>query len=486
MVGPNFHRPTVPHIKQYTLSQLPAKTASASASGALGKAQHFIDGRDVPNEWWTVFHSKPLNQLIDAGLGHSPTLQAAKAALTQAQEARRAEFGALLLPSLDGQYSGQRQRTNASSFGLGSSLGSSEFTLYNASVSVSYVFDLFGGARRELERYTAQVHYQQFQWEAAYLTLTTSIVTTVINLASLEAQISALEKIIDAEQKQLHILNQQFSLGSASGADVAAQETLTAQTRALLPPLQKSLAQSRHSLAVLVGEFPNHKTLHRIDLSELHLPTALPISLPSALVRQRPDIRAQEALLHAASAQVGVATANLFPQITLAGGYGWTNDKLSNLFSPSHVVWNASAGVLQPLFRGGALLSQRRASIAAYQQAAALYRETVLHAFQNVADTLEALKSDANALAAQDKAASAAQKTLTITQKQYALGGTSYLTLLNAQRQYLQADINRIQAQATRLADTAALYQALGGGWWQRQSDKPTPVTHISYRRFSR
>jgi NodT family efflux transporter outer membrane factor (OMF) lipoprotein len=486
MVGPNFHRPTAPHTPRYTQSPLPSKTTSAPIKNS-GKAQYFVAGRDVPAEWWKVFHSKPLNDLICAGLANSPNLHAAKAALRQAQETWRAQFGTLLLPAIDGQINGaQRRQTNSIGGTTNSALGSNVFTLYNASVNASYVLDFWGGARRQLESYAAQINYQQFQLEAATLTLTSNIVTTSINMASLKAQISATQEILRSQETQLAIVNKQLKLGAASGVDVLTQETQVAQTRAQLPPLQQNLAKSGDALAVLIGQFPSESRVPTVSLHQLCLPSHLPLSLPSSLVCQRPDIRAQEALLHAASAQIGVATANLFPQVTLTGNYGWNSTNLAQLFSPTNVIWNYGAGILQPIFHGGALFSQRRATIAAYQQAAALYRETVLQAFQNVADTLEALKNDANALQAQNRAESLARKTLSITEKQFKLGGVSYLSLLNAQRQYQQAKINRIQAQAARLADTAALYQALGGGWWNRDATAQKPRISISYRRFTR
>ncbi len=483
MVGPDFHAPAGPQTTRYTETPLPAKTITANTASSQGKAQYFLRGGQVPQDWWTMFRSKPLNKLICEGLANNANLQAAKAALRQAQTIREANFGNLLLPSVDGQFSGERRRTSNSSSGSSFS-GGNISTLYNASVGVSYVLDLFGGARRELEGYSAQVDYQRFQLEATTLALTSNIVTTAITMASLEAQINATKAILNAQKSQLAIVNKQLALGSASGADVASQETQVAQTRALLPPLVQSLTQSRNALAVLVGTLPSESHLPTFDLNHLSLPTRLPLSLPSCLVRQRPDIRAQEALLHTASAQIGVATANLFPQVSLSGNYGWNGNNLAHLFSPANIVWNYGSGLLQPVFHGGALLAQRRAAIAAYEQAAAVYRQTVLQAFQNVADTLAALNYDAMTLAAQTQAENAAQKTLSITEKQYHLGATSYLALLNAQRQYQQTSINRIQAQAARLADTAALYQALGGGWWNHEVSKPRSTSTITYRSF--
>jgi NodT family efflux transporter outer membrane factor (OMF) lipoprotein len=327
--------------------------------------------------------------------------------------------------------------------------------------------DVFGGARRQIEGSRAQVDYQQFQLIAAYLTLTSNIVTTAVTAASLREQIEATHELIRAQSSQLNILEKQFQLGGISRETVLTQQTLVNQTRATLPPLEKNLSQSLHALSVLVGRFPNCK-LPVIKLNDLHLPTFIPVSLPSYLVRQRPDIRASEALLHAASANIGVATANLFPQVTITGNTGWESAVLSTLFSPNSKVWSMMVAITQPIFRGGALLAQRRGAIASYYQARENYRQTVLQGFQNVADTLRALEADARTLRAQKRAELSAQANLDLAQLQYKLGGSSYLSLLNAQQQYQTVRLSVIQAKALRYNDTAALFQALGGGWWNK------------------
>jgi NodT family efflux transporter outer membrane factor (OMF) lipoprotein len=341
------------------------------------------------------------------------------------------------------------------------------FNLFNASVNVSYTLDVFGGLRRQIEALGAQVDNQQFELMAAYLSLTANIVTTAVTVASFQAQIQATHSLLSAQEKQLAIIKKQFFLGGLSRNEVLTQETLVAQTRATLPPLEKSLAQSRHALLALVGEYPD-QPLPRIQLDAIDLPRALPLSLPSMLVRQRPDVRASQALLHAASAQIGVATANLFPQVTLSGADGWQSLVLPSLINPANKIWNITADITQPIFHGGALLAQRRAAIAAYDLAAAQYKQTVIQAFQNVADTLRALETDARSLRAQRQAEISAKHSLQLITQQYRLGGVSYLDLLNAQQQYQQTKISRIKAQAIRYSDTAALFQALGGGWWNK------------------
>jgi NodT family efflux transporter outer membrane factor (OMF) lipoprotein len=470
-VGPDFRRPAPPSVSSYTAEALPGETVAAPVAG--GMPQRFVSGEKIPSLWWGLFRSEALDRLIREALADSPTLSAAQARLREAEENRRAQTGALY-PRVDGNASVTRQKISGVSLGQGAS-NSVTFTLYNASVNVSYALDLFGGTRRGVEALQAQVDYQRFQLEGAWLTLTANLVTTAIQEGALRGQIRATREIVAAEEQQLALVERQFQLGGASRPDVLVQRAQLAQTRATLPPLEKQLAQTRHRLAVLAGRFPGEAgTLPEFDLDGLSLPQELPVSLPSSLARQRPDILAAEELLHAASAQVGVATANLYPQLTLTGGFGSESLKVRNLFDSGWTVWNLGAGVLQPIFRGGELTAKRSASIAAYDQAEALYRETVLAAFQNVADVLSALEMDAQALMTQAEAEAAARAALELARQRFNLGAASYLTLLNAERQHQQTRIGLVQAQATRFADTAALFQALGGGWWNREPDGGT------------
>jgi NodT family efflux transporter outer membrane factor (OMF) lipoprotein len=465
-VGPNFKRPEAPATPRFTPAPLPAETVAAPVAG--GASQRFVSGADIPAQWWTLFHSTQLDDLMRAAIKDSPNLAAAQAALRQAQETLTADRGALF-PSLDAQLGVQRSNTL-------SGFPGTIYTVYNATVNVSYKLDLFGGVRRQIEAAGAQVDYQNYLLEAAYLTLTSNIVTTVVQEASLRAQTRATREILAAQEKQLEVVERQLKLGGVSRTDVLAQRTQVAQTRALLPPLEKQLAQTRHRLAILTGKLPSETTLPEFEIDALSLPQELPVSLPSSLVRQRPDIRASEALLHQASAQVGVATANLYPQINLTGSAGSLALKPGDLFSGPAKAWSIGAGLLQPLFHGGTLSAQRRAAIAAYDQAEAQYRETVLQSFQEVADALRALDTDAVALKAQADAEAAAREELSLTERQYRVGAVSYLSLLNAQRQYQQSRIGAVQAEAARYADTAALFQALGGGWWNRPALAETPA----------
>lgn len=463
MVGPNFRSPPPPQVKRFTEKPLPAKTVRSQSAG--GNAQTFVNNEDIPALWWELFHSPSINQLIQVGLANNPSLASAVAALRQAQENVNVEIGTALLPTFKTVNMAERQRYSLVAIGSGDE--GFTFNLYNPTVTVSYTLDVFGAARREVESLRAQVDYQQFELIAAYLTLTSNIVTTAVNVASYQEQIKATQELINVEQMVLNILNKQYQLGGISNADVLTQQTTLEQTKASLPPLQKSLAQAKHSLSALVGAFPDGP-LPAINLNSLKLPSNIPVSLPSNLVRQRPDVRASEALIHSACAEIGVATANLLPQFTITGSYGWINTSLTNLFTPQNVVWNVLGQVSQTIFQGGALLATRRAKIDAFKQAEAQYRQTVLQAFQNVADSLRALETDARTLQAQARAESAASRALQLTLSQYKLGGTTYINLLNAQHQYQQTKINRIQAQAARYNDTVALFQSLGGGWWNR------------------
>lgn len=463
MVGPNFHSPKEPKVSRYNLVPLPAKTASTPSAGKAGKSQQYVYGKDIEAQWWTLFRSKELNTLMKRGIANSPTLSAAYAALRQAQENVNVQVGNSLLPAFNANGSGSRQLT-PSVPGTPSFL----YNLFNANVNVTYTLDMFGGARRQIEALIAQVDFQQFQLIGAYLTLTANIATTAVTIASLEAQIEATHELINAQREQLKIIRDQYHLGGVAESNVLSQETLLEQTIATLPPLELSLSQNRHALSALVGAYPN-EPLPRLKLNHIVLPTKIPVSLPSRLVKQRPDVRASEALLHAASAQIGVATANLFPQITLNGSYGWEALSPSTLFGTTTNFWSYGAQITQPIFHGGALFAARRAAIAAFDQSLSQYRQTVLQAFQNVADSLRALETDARAFKAEKRAEIAAKRNLILTSAQYRLGGVSYLSLLTAQEQYQQTVIARIRAQASRYTDTAALFQSLGGGWWNQK-----------------
>ena len=464
-VGPDFRAPDAPGANGYTPEPLPAHTRSTETPA--GAAQEFSVGAALPADWWTLFHCEALDALVRGGLRDSPTLAAAQAALRGAQATQQAQQASLFVPGVDGSLGATRERVTGAQFGQ-PNVAASTFTLYSATVAVSYRLDLFGGSRRLLEAYRAQTDYQRAELEAAYLTLTANLVTTAVAEASARGQLSAIEDALTSERAVLAIVERRFAAGAVSRTDVLAQRTQVAQTEALAPALKKALTQSRHRLAILSGRTPDVADLPTFALEDFTLPSQLPVSLPSALVRQRPDIQAAEALLHQASAEVGVATANLYPQINLSGSLGSESVMLGSLFGAGTSFWTLGGSLTQPLFHGGALTARRRAAIANLDQAAATYRQVVLSAFGDVADTLHALDNDADALRAAADVAAAAQATFDLTRHQYDAGGVSYLTLLNAQRQYHEARQGRVRAVAARYADTAALFQALGGGWWNR------------------
>ena len=471
-VGPDFKPPPAPPVSGYTPEAHLAPTTTANVAG--GAAQNFLIGRDIPAEWWKVFHSKEIDALIAEALRANPNLQAAQAALWQAKENLYASAGKLL-PSVDANAGFQRQQFSPAEFGLPG--GPSIFNLYQATVNVSYAPDVFGGQRRQIEANAAQAEYQRFELEATYLTLTANIVTAAIQEASLRGQIQATQDIIKAETEQLGVVRNQFEAGATTRADVLTQESEVATTEATLPPLQKQLEQQHHLLLALIGRFPSQQHGPHLQLASLRLPTDLPVSLPTQLVEQRPDVRAAEAQLHQASAQIGVATANRLPQFSLTAEYGSLALTPAALFTPAAAIWTLGATGTQPIFHGFTLLHQERAAKAAYDMAEAQYRNTVLGAFQNVADALRALQLDAATLKAQQRAVRAASDTFDLSRGQYRLGAITYVTLLNAERSYQQARLALVQAQAARYADTAALFAALGGGWWNRNDVVPDPFS---------
>ena len=417
-----------------------------------------------------MFHSKPLNDLIERSLKANPDLKAAQAALIVARENVLAQRGAYY-PSVTGGFSATRAKS-ANALSPVTNTSALNYSLYTPQVSVSFVPDVFGLNRRTVESLEAQEQQARFALAATHITLSANVAAGAIQEASWRGQIDATRELITINTNMLEILRNQYAKGYASELDVAAQESQLAQVVATLPPLLKQLAQQRDLLAVLSGGFPNQDLIEKFELSSLQLPQELPVSLSSQLVEQRPDVRQAEENLHSASAQIGIAVANRLPNFALTADAGGMAVVLGRLFSGGSGFWDIGAGVTQPIFQGGTLLHRERAARAAYTQAAEQYRSTVLTAFQNVADTLNALQQDADALKAAAAAKDASSVTLDLARKQYQSGYVSYLALLSAEQAYLQAVINLVQAQANRYADTAALFQALGGGWWNR-SDVP-------------
>jgi NodT family efflux transporter outer membrane factor (OMF) lipoprotein len=473
-VGPDFQRPGIPSSGTYVEANLPEQI-SATATDVGGQAQSIRASNDLIHDWWTLFHSEALNQLVATGLRDSPNLAAASASLRQAQEILTANRGNLLFPAVNLTGGATRERISGAELGLPT--GSETLNLFNAQVGVSYTFDIFGSVRRQLEGLEAQVDYQQNELRAAQLALSANIVTAVVREAQLREQIKAYRDVEKLQRDGLTIVERRFELGAVTKTDVLSQRTALAQTIAAVAPLEIQRAQTRHLIAVYLGKAPSEIDLSAVEVSHLELPGELPVSLPSELVRQRPDILAAEDLLHAASAQVGVATANLYPQVTLGANYGYESLKASDLFKSGSAIWGLSANVTQPIFHGGALRAQKRAAEAAFDNAAATYRQTVLSAFANVADALRALEFDGQYLGAQFEAYQQAQAEVELAQRQFDVGAISQLSLLNAQQQFSQTAVLLAQARANRFTDTAALFEALGGGWWNVDAGKsPKPV----------
>jgi NodT family efflux transporter outer membrane factor (OMF) lipoprotein len=467
-VGPNYKRPAAPNVPGYTPS-LPTTTSSSPTTPA-GEAQAFAQGRDIPGDWWTLFHSQPLNDLIERSLKNNPDLKSAQAALLVARENVLAQRGAYY-PQVSGSFAATRAKTseeispvpNANVF---------QYSLFTPEVTVSFTPDVFGLNRRTVESLKAQQEQARFVVAATNITLSSNVAATAIQEASLRAQIDATNELIKINTNMLDVLRKQFEKGYVGRLDVAAQEAQLAQIVATLPPLLKQLAQQRDLLAVLSGGFPVNDLAEKFELTSLQLPQELPLSLPSKLVEQRPDVLQAEENLHSTSALIGVARANRLPSFNLTGDIGSMALAFGNIFTAGNGFRDITGSVTQPILQGGTLMHKERAARAAYVQADEQYRSTVLTAFQNVADTLHALEQDADGLKAAVAARDAAKVTLDLTTKQMQVGYVSYLALLNAEQNYQQAVINLVQAQSNRFADTAALFQALGGGWWNR-SDVP-------------
>jgi NodT family efflux transporter outer membrane factor (OMF) lipoprotein len=473
-VGPDFERPAAPRVSGYTAVPLPQQTSSADVKA--GEAQRFVKGLDIPGQWWTLFHSPALNRLVEDAIRNNPTLPAAQAALRQAWENVYAEQGTFF-PTVAVDFSPSRNKTATGAVAPVSASTKPWYTLYTAEVTVSYEPDVFGGTRRQVESLVATAESQRFELEAAYLTLTSNVVAAAVQEASLRGQIAATDEIIKIQSDSLDILRKQLALGEVAEADVAAVAATLATAQATLPPLQKQLAVQRDMLTALLGRFPSQEPAEQFQLTSLQLPQELPVSLPSKLVEQRPDVRSADAQLHSASASIGVAVAAILPQFTLTPSAGLASNQFDQIFmTPGTAFWTLIGTATQTVFDAGTLLHKKRAAEAAFDEAAATYRSTVITAFQNVADSLHALVSDADTLKVTYAAERAAYKSLDIARAQLRLGAISYLGLLTAENTYDTALLALVQAQAARYADTAALFQALGGGWWNR-TDAPSGKT---------
>jgi NodT family efflux transporter outer membrane factor (OMF) lipoprotein len=467
-VGPNFKRPTPPKATTYGTAPMAGQTAAAESAG--GDPQRFVAGMDIPSEWWTLFKSASLNEMVEQALKANPNVGAAQAALRQAHElylAQRTSF----FPNIQGGVTGDRSEFPAATLTSPTVASSNVYTLFTAQLTLSYTPDIFGATRRAVELTKAQEASTRFQLEATYLTLSSNVVATAVQEASLRGQIAATKRLLELQHQLTDKVQKQRALGTVSDLGVLAQQSLEAQTAQTLAPLQKQLDQTRDALSALLGRLPSDEPADTFQLADLTLPAELPVSLPSKLIEQRPDVRLAEENLHAASAAVGVAIANMLPQFTINGDLGSSALKLQSLFSSYTEFWDAGASLTETLFDAGALLHKKRAADAALDQAGAQYRGAVLLACQNVADTLHALAADAEALRASAEVERAAKKTFELAMRQRELGTIPLIAVLNAELAYRQAELAFVQAEANRYSDTAGLFQALGGGWWNRKEE---------------
>ncbi|MCC8802800.1 efflux transporter outer membrane subunit [Xanthomonas euvesicatoria] len=471
-VGPDFQRPALPAADRYTANALPATIVDADA--AHGGAQQFEPGQDVPAAWWRAFGSPQLNAVVERALRANPDLQAADAALRQAQQTLAAQRGAWL-PQADLHVDASRQRDSvvpAPDAGI-----DTPYALRTAQLSVSYTLDVFGGTRRQVEAAGAQAQAQRDQRDAAYLSLTANVVNAAIGEAAVRAQLEAARAQVAIAEQLCTLTERQQTLGALGAAQVLAQRTALAQAQAAVPGLEKQLEQQRTLLAILGGQLPGDAAGAPFTLDTLKLPAQLPLSLPSRLVDRRPDIRAAEAQAHAASALIGVAAAARLPSITLSVAGGGSASSVGRMFAAGNTQWSVAGSLLQPLFHGGALAHQQRAAEAGYAQAMAQYRSVVLNAFGEVSNALTALQSDAQSLRACADAQALAERTLALAQRQQTVGAVGMADLLQAQQAYQSTQAATVQAQAARYTDTVALYQALGGGpWWSPAAQTPKPA----------
>jgi len=460
-VGPNFVRPSAPDADRYTREPQPDVTVAAD-----GHAQRFTSGAAITADWWRLFESSQLDAVVRQAIANNPTLQASEASLRQSQDNMRAGYG-VFFPQIQAGLSGSRQRN--APLQQGSQSVGTIFNLVTASGTISYALDVFGGERRTVESLRAQADYQRYESKAAYLALSANVVNTSIARAAYAAEIRATEQLIELENQQLQLTETQVRAGTAPYANVLSVRSLIAANKALLAPLKQNVSQTEHLLATLEGVVPSKSSLPDIDLTSLSLPADLPVSLPSDLVNQRPDVLSAEAQMHVASAKIGVATANMFPSFSLSGTYGVAGSGSGNFSWLSGKFWSFGPTATIPLFQGTSLWYGRRAAIDVYQGSQAIYRQTVLGAFEQVADALKALEHDAEALAAQVESKRADGEALSLLQANYRAGLVAYLDVLTADVQFHVATIAYLQAVAQRHQDTVALFVALGGGWWNEQ-----------------
>ncbi|MGO8919407.1 MAG: efflux transporter outer membrane subunit [Stellaceae bacterium] len=456
IVGPDFSRPEPSPAAGYAPSPI-----SLPAAGPTDVQQHLLPGNPVIAQWWELFRSPALDDTLALAIDGSPTLDTARATLAQAQQAIAAARGALY-PQADLGAGATRERAST-----GLSEGSAHIVgnLFTVGPTISYGPDVFGGVHRQVEQQTALAEVQRYELAAAYLSLTGNAVIEAIDIASAREQIAAAKDIIAVDENNVELVRVEQEAGKAATTDVLSAQSQLAADRALLPPIEQQLSVAYDALTILVGKTPAEWTPPAFDLDALHLPTELPVSLPSMFVHERPDILAAEAQLHAASAAIGVATAQLYPSITLTASWTQAAGTTGALFNGSSGLWSVAAGLTAPLFHGGTLEAQRQEAVDAFVAQLGTYRQTVLQAFGQAADTLRALEHDAQALDAQRNALDTAQASLELSQESYKAGQANFLQVLVAQRLFEQARLGYAQAKSQRYLDTAQLFEAMGGAW---------------------
>ncbi|WP_430229624.1 efflux transporter outer membrane subunit [Nitrosomonas communis] len=465
-VGPDFVRPQPPETERYVPGKQLQETVSAD-----GQIQYFEQGAEIAADWWQLFKSPKLDALVKEAIANNPTLESAQASLRQSQDNLQAGYG-VFFPQIDLLGGASRQRFSAARFG---SPVSSTFNLFTLSASVSYALDIFGAQRRTVEALSASRDMQHYSVVTTYLTLIGNIVNTVIARAGYEAQIQTTQQLIESQREQIRLTELQMQAGILEYEKPVNLRLQLEVLESSLPRLMQKRSQAEHLLATLIGQFPGEHEFEKIDLADLSLPTILPISLPSSLVRQRPDILLAEAQLHQSSANIGIATAAMFPSFTLNATYGQNNRNLLDIFLSSGNFWSIGTNFVAPLFRGGTLWFQRKAAIDAFQQSRAHYRQTILNALAQVADVLLALEYDAEALQHQSQELNLAQERMHLMQANYQAGLVNYQQVSIAESQYFQSKLNYLQTLALRLQDTAALFVALGGGWWNIEEKTRSP-----------
>jgi NodT family efflux transporter outer membrane factor (OMF) lipoprotein len=456
-VGPNFHQPKPPDTSGY----LHPSTDTAPVQAQAQDVQNISQGAELAGEWWQLFHSPQLDAVVRASIAASPTLAAANATLAEAREevtVARAAF----LPSVSAAAGAQRSGTGAvRAPGTGATAN-----LYSIGLSTSYSPDLFGGTRRAVEQQQALADYQRNELAAAYLTLTGSVVNEVLIIASTRLQITTSEDLIASDRKNLALTQREFDVGIVTRNDVLTADSQLAADLTQLPSLHKQLDQAYDQLAVLAGRAPSEWQVQPFDIDQFTLPRDIPLSLPARLVRQRPDVLAAETQLHAASAAIGVAVAQEFPDISLSASITRESLRAADLFHEFNTLWGIGGSLTQPIFKGGALRAQVRAAGDAFKAEAATYQGVVLEALGQVADDLWALRYDAQILNVDRHSMDVALEALELQQKSYVVGTTNVLNLIAAERSYAQARLAYVGARVQQFTDSASLLTALGGGWW--------------------